>query len=417
MRSRLTSLILLVLAALSFFAAARLNPELRDMRRDLKITQADPLENAPPMVAFTTVALGGFRGVLADLLWLRAGRLQEEGRYFELVQLADWITKLEPRFTSVWSFHAWNLAYNISVLFDDPEDRWRWVNSGIALLRDEGLRYNPDNARLLYELGWMYQHKIGANLDQAHLFYKRRLAEDMMSLFPGPRPDFGALQAARQSSAMRDTPLGKSATTLMEVYKLDPKIMQEVDAAYGPLDWRVAQTHSIYWGYRSRLVASGQDALSAERMIFQSLADAFRIGALFVNLDEDVFIPSPNLDLLPRVLQAYTDAEKQFPDNASIRNARRTFCEQAMMILYTYQRNRQGQALFEDLKNRGLGDDLPEDYESFIKQRFTEEVKNMNDKDALAYVEGFLVQSLFFTALGDAERAHGFEQTARAVWQ
>ena len=44
----------------------------------------------PPLLAFTTVALGGFRGILADLLWLRAARMQEQGRFLELVQLSEW---------------------------------------------------------------------------------------------------------------------------------------------------------------------------------------------------------------------------------------------------------------------------------------------------------------------------------------
>ena len=40
-------------------------------------------ENVPPALAFANVALGGFRGALADLLWLRAQRLQEAGRFVE----------------------------------------------------------------------------------------------------------------------------------------------------------------------------------------------------------------------------------------------------------------------------------------------------------------------------------------------
>src|SRR4051812_45043764 len=51
--------------------------------------------NAPPVLAFTTVALGGFRGLIANALWIRANDLQQDGKYFEMVQLADWITKLE----------------------------------------------------------------------------------------------------------------------------------------------------------------------------------------------------------------------------------------------------------------------------------------------------------------------------------
>ena len=41
---------------------------------------------APPGVTFVTVALGGFRGLLADILWVRAASLQDEGRFIELAQ-------------------------------------------------------------------------------------------------------------------------------------------------------------------------------------------------------------------------------------------------------------------------------------------------------------------------------------------
>lgn len=71
------------------------------------------IKNAPPVVAFTTMALGSFRGLLADLLWLRAASLQDQGNYFEMVQLASWITKLQPRFSGATAYLAWNMAYNI----------------------------------------------------------------------------------------------------------------------------------------------------------------------------------------------------------------------------------------------------------------------------------------------------------------
>ena len=49
-----------------------------------KLRFTGEIRNAPPMVIFTTVALGSFRGIVADLLWLRAGALQEKGNYFEM---------------------------------------------------------------------------------------------------------------------------------------------------------------------------------------------------------------------------------------------------------------------------------------------------------------------------------------------
>jgi len=94
----------------------------KSMDRDrvqLGLTISEPLQNAPPMLAFTTVALGGFRGLISNYLWMRANDLQLDDKYLEAAQLADWITDLEPHFATVWVFQAWNMAYNISVKFKE----------------------------------------------------------------------------------------------------------------------------------------------------------------------------------------------------------------------------------------------------------------------------------------------------------
>lgn len=409
--SRFASILLLLLAAGFLYLAASSNAPLREMRRQAGISQADPLINAPPLVTFTTIALGGFRGILADVLWLRAARLQEEGQYFELVQLADWITKLEPRFTSVWSYHAWNLAYNISVLFAASEDRWRWVSSGVRLLRDEGLAYNPGEPRLLYELGWLFQHKIGANLDQAHLYYKQAWAAEMAQLFDGPRPDYGALMMAATNS-----PDAGRYRRLKEDYKLDPALMREVEAQYGPLDWRLPQAHAIYWAWRSRLIATDFDALSADRMIFQNLSDAFRQGSLFTGPDGKEFIPSPNPDLLPRVRDAYEDALRRNPGQDTVKTAYRNFLGEAVVMLLSYNRNEEARELFDELAKTYPGEDTAQGFGPFVMNTYAASLKDLTDRNAQAVVEGSLYQAMLWQALGDPARAAGYDRLARLAW-
>ena len=99
--------------------AACVQQSLNRDRDRLDLTRVQQLENAPPVLAFTTVALGGFRGLISNALWMRASDLQDEDKFFEMAQLADWITKLEPHFVHVWLVQAWNMAYNISVKFKD----------------------------------------------------------------------------------------------------------------------------------------------------------------------------------------------------------------------------------------------------------------------------------------------------------
>ena len=161
-----------------------------------KLVDEAGIEGLPPTVAFTTVALGGFRGILADMLWLRTNGLQQQGKYFEMVQLASWITKLQPKFTGATAYLAWNMAYNISVTYTSPVDRWRWVQRGIELIRDEALDYNANDPLLYRELGWIYQHKIGNMLDDAQRYYKYMICKEMMKVYNGDSPDWKALAAA-----------------------------------------------------------------------------------------------------------------------------------------------------------------------------------------------------------------------------
>ncbi|HEY2329177.1 MAG TPA: hypothetical protein VGI63_05130, partial [Verrucomicrobiae bacterium] len=145
MNPRVKKTLLLLLAAALVFGAGQVQNSLNRDRDTLGLTRGAVLENAPPVLAFTTVALGGFRGLISNFLWIRANDLQQDDKFFEAAQLADWITKLEPTYPAVWIFQGWNMSYNISVKFKDFPDRWRWVERGIELMRDDGLRYNPNS--------------------------------------------------------------------------------------------------------------------------------------------------------------------------------------------------------------------------------------------------------------------------------
>src|SRR3989440_819568 len=185
MSPRLYKAGLLLSAAVLLVGVSRFQQALNRQRAEpeLGLTRGVGLgSNAPPVLAFTTVALGGFRGLISNALWIRASDLQDDDKFFEMAQLADWITKLEPHFVQVWLVQAWNMSYNISVKFKDYPDRWRWVKRGIELLRDDGLRYNPNETLIYRELGWIFQHKLGQNLDDASMYYKQEWAREMTDL-------------------------------------------------------------------------------------------------------------------------------------------------------------------------------------------------------------------------------------------
>ncbi|MGA1266507.1 MAG: hypothetical protein ACO32J_04940 [Phycisphaerales bacterium] len=152
--------------------------------QELRYT-ADPVEGAPPIVALGT-AIGALRGIIADYLWIKLQSRKEQGLFYEAMADADLITKLQPRFAEVWGFHGHNMAYNISVLTNTPEERWAWVNAGIDLVRNRGLRYNPNDLGLNKELAFWFAHKIDGVADDAHLHYKRELAREWHFLLGAP---------------------------------------------------------------------------------------------------------------------------------------------------------------------------------------------------------------------------------------
>ncbi len=159
----------------------------------------------PPQSILTAVLFSVFRGLAVDVLWYRANALKEEGKLFEANQCAQWITELQPRFPQVWAFHAWNMAYNISVMTKTPVERWDWVNKGINLLR-KGVKYNPRATRLYRELGWIFFHKVGQSSDDMHWYYKQRLADEWMQVLGGQRDGMTTKQILEDFKKVVDAP-------------------------------------------------------------------------------------------------------------------------------------------------------------------------------------------------------------------
>ena len=147
-------------------------------RRDLQLGFDTEIgDRVPPMVQLAS-QLGSFRGLAVNTLWYRAEMMKREGKFAEANTLASWITTLQPRYPQVWSFQAWNMAYNISVETFTPQERYDWVMKGVNLLRDQGIVYNPNAVRLYRELGWIFFHKIGKFTDDVNWYYKGQLAEE-----------------------------------------------------------------------------------------------------------------------------------------------------------------------------------------------------------------------------------------------
>ncbi|MCL1856813.1 MAG: hypothetical protein FWF84_04120 [Kiritimatiellaeota bacterium] len=222
-----------------------------------------------------TVMLGGFRGVIADVLWCRLAALQEQGQYIELMQLAEWIAMLEPDNGEVWDYQAWNLAYNVSAMMSRPADRWRWVLSGIELLRDRGTVMAPTDPKVKQKLGWMFQDKMGGTMDTAADHYREQWAAMMTEagiMPPGPNGESG-LARLLEDATLRHA--------FEQRFTMRVDTMQKLEDYFGALDWRLPWAHAMYWGDGAATVAEAARAsetmlMACKRLVYQSIMLQFR---------------------------------------------------------------------------------------------------------------------------------------------
>ncbi|RMD80854.1 MAG: hypothetical protein D6820_06165 [Lentisphaerae bacterium] len=199
-RQRFHLLLLLTAGLLCVPVISVCQQRLNTLKKEHDLAVQADVSKLSPAMAFTTGALGAFRGLIADILFLRLQLLQDQDKHFEINELGHLILMLQPDMPEAITFLAWNMAYNISVKFSSYEDRWRWVQRGIELIRDEGLRYNPTSPEVLHQLGWIYQHKVGQILDDANNYYKGQLAIQMIQcLGPSPRYEWEDLATVPQT--------------------------------------------------------------------------------------------------------------------------------------------------------------------------------------------------------------------------
>ncbi len=240
--------------------------------------------------------LGGFRGVVADWLWLRAMMLQEQGRFIEIIQLAEWITALQPQFPDVWTLHAWNLAYNITVLLPDGAERYRWVRHGYEILRDQAIpatRYHP---RICAELAWILMHKIGGTSDDfADTFFQKWYETYVPLLAP-------------------DGTISPDEFKRKSFYKesgFPARKRQTFEQQYGRHDWRHPLTHAAAWAYIGFVDNPYKsETIMAERFFLQSYRQLLFYGKIHMDeisqtmsLKPDVSRITSTLDILAEAYQ------------------------------------------------------------------------------------------------------------------
>lgn len=222
MQGRAIQIVAAVVCLLAIVLNGFLLPRIVQQSDAAKLRYTDvSVEGAPPIVAIGA-AVGALRGLVVDYLWIRLQQMRELGLFYDAQRLADLITKLQPRFGEVWAFHGHNLAYNLSVMASTPDERWRLVNAGIDLIRNKGVRYNPNDLLLYKELGWYFAHKVDGVSDDANLHYKRELAHEWHLLLGAP-----PYEQVDRAAWMQD--IADSPSTYDELVAKYPEVRTLVD--------------------------------------------------------------------------------------------------------------------------------------------------------------------------------------------
>jgi hypothetical protein len=382
-----------VIAFLMLLAASRIQETLKTAVSSEAIQIPS---NAPPIIIFTTQALGGFRGIIADILWMNAIKAQKEKHFFEALQLASWITSLEPDFTRVWGFQAWNIAYNISECFPSPLDRWRWVKNGISLIRDKGIKYNPTSQKLYVDLAWLFQHKINFYMDDAHIFYKRKFAEEIGEILPEGK----LIELPEPHQKL-----------LLEKFGLVPEQMREIEDKYGITDWRIADSHAVYFAYIGKNVAEkkSEDPYISQDLIARSLINAFKSGRLVINRTQNLFCLTPNLKIYPAVTNIFEEMLKN-GENEFIRERYNTFLANASVFLACYNKNEESRQLYNTLiANDAHSTNYPK-WEAFTEKNMKIEPARLGIYETIAIAESTLLKAI------KAENEQKYE-TAKELYQ
>jgi hypothetical protein len=147
---------------------------LAKLRQDYELSPAE-LGEIDPAGESMKLALVGLQGVAANILWDRANYYKKVQDWDKLEATVQQIIKLQPNFKTVWEFQGHNLAYNVSVEFDNYEHRYAWVKKGTEFLI-LGTHYNSNEPVLLWNVGWYVGQKMG-RADE-HVQFRRLFRTD-----------------------------------------------------------------------------------------------------------------------------------------------------------------------------------------------------------------------------------------------
>jgi hypothetical protein len=388
------------------------------------------------------------------------------------MQLYDWITQLEPGLESVWSYAGWNASYNISVAMDTPQERWRWVQNGLSIIRDRGLYYNPRSYLLHHHLSWIYFHKVGGTSDEMHSYYQHEFPKALHAILGGPEPDYAAFadaleheqellkdeaivallkearaagfdplsgptawlndlgklpenvrpifEAAKETPAFRRLEPYLRARRLKEDWKIEAAYARKLVEEFGPLDFRLPVTHALYWGMRSLepgVIEPTDNPMHGERMVYFSLVEICEHGRLIYDEKEDLVEYGPDLRFIDATTKRFKGLAKSREGEVSgVFSAYKHWTRNMVALLYTQGQKERAEELRQALYDFERRPEHEGPIEAFVVREVEEDLKIGQYQQVADYIRAHILQSYYWEALGERETSESFRLLARLFY-
>jgi len=448
-----------------FVAACLLVFNGKGLRESKKSSVTILPNNLPPSMQVAGVALGPLKGLLVDILWWRSERLMDNKEFFEAIQLADWITSLQPTYPSVWSYQGFNFAFNISHNFSDFDERWNWIYEGIKLLRNKGLKYNPDwdkNRDIRFELVHIFYRKVEGVSDKESKRFQDLWTLEMLKYFNnGNRKELEVL--ARSPKTFEELFKKPEIKLLAEQYKaqdrdlrteiearpptysqlkpntrenfqynkaivgiidflrrraietdlnMDVDRMLNTDIEYGPLDWRTHHAQIIYWGAVKSYDEFLLNTVNFSEYIRAAMLSSFYNGKVGFSEKKDYFIRSHNIEILPKLHKFFdfllykSGLDEESKEFKRVDKIHKDFLERAIVITYTYNQIEASRELFEHYELY-LPDNHNVTFEQYVMEGFNRSLKIENTTARRSFLEATFFKAFQDAARGDWDRYHG----------
>ena len=184
----------------------------------------------------------GYTGLMADIYWTRAvqyfgSRHVVGSKHYELLPpLLDITTELDPKLVVAYQFGA-------NFVAPKPPDGAGMPDRAVALV-EYGIRHNPDNWKLYYELGFIYYYMQPTEYEKAAAAFERGTkvpnAHPFLRVLTAQMAQHaGEIQTARMMwqaayAATQEDLLRKNATTHLLALRVDEDVteLEKLVAAY-----------------------------------------------------------------------------------------------------------------------------------------------------------------------------------------